>query len=300
MVKTIATTEKMGFEWIDIVQPGPGDIETMAARFGLHRASIQDAMQPDHLPKYESFKNYRFVIIRVYTQAESAEADTVQELTDKIAIFVSDRFLISIHQKPWSGISQIEELLVQAGECRDSGHLFNEIVRYGLMSYEDPAAELGQTIDYLEEQVFLRSRNEPLLRNLYFLKRKVDVIRRMILLSHELIEHIDPPGTSNEYTRDIRDLYIKQQSLFDSLAENTTHLLAMYFNVSSQRTNETIRVLTIFSVFFMPLTFIVGIYGMNFRFMPELNQRWGYPGVMILMLVVVIAIFIWFRQKKWL
>ena len=300
MVNTIVAAKDLGFEWIDIVKPLPGEIEHVAARFGLHHASVQDAMQPDHLPKHETFKNYRFVIIRVYTQAESAEADTVHDLTDKIAIFVGSGFLVTIHMKEWKGISELENQFIKPGECKNSGHLFNEIVRYGLMGYDEPAAELGQTIDYLEEQVFLRSRNEPLLRNLYFLKRKIDVIRRMILLSYDIIEHIDPPGTADEYTRDIRDLYVKQQSLFDSLAENTNHLLGMYFNVSSQRTNETIRVLTIFSVFFMPLTFIVGVYGMNFRFMPELQQRWGYPGVMILMLLVVVGIYIWFKQKKWL
>jgi magnesium transporter len=70
--------------------------------------------------------------------------------------------------------------------------------------------------------------------------------------------------------------------------------------MSAQKTNETIRVLTIFSVFFMPLTFIVGIYGMNFKVMPELQWAWGYPVVMVLMLVVTIAIYIWFKKKKWL
>jgi magnesium transporter len=88
--------------------------------------------------------------------------------------------------------------------------------------------------------------------------------------------------------------------MYASLSENIHQLLTVYFSASSQRTNETMRILTIFSVFFMPLTFIVGIYGMNFKYMPELEWKAGYPAVMLLMAFVTLLIFIWFRRKKWL
>jgi magnesium transporter len=88
--------------------------------------------------------------------------------------------------------------------------------------------------------------------------------------------------------------------MFDVLSDNINHLLNVYFSAASQRTNEIIRVLTIFSVFFLPLTFIVGVYGMNFDFMPELRWRLGYPGVLLLMAAVTIVIFLWFKRRKWL
>jgi len=300
MISTIVSKEEKGFEWIDISSPEKPDIQKVAEKFGLHEASVEDSMQADHLPKYERLKNYGFVIMRVYSVSRESEADTVQELTNKVAIFFSDTFIVTVHKFDWKELGKIDQDFVKSGECQNTFHLFNEIVRYGLMTFDAPALKLNRTIDYLEERVFLKNKHVPLLKSLYFLKRKVDVIRHILLLSYDIIDHIDPSGTSNEYTRDIRDLYVKQQSIFDSLAENTNHLLAIYFNISSQRTNETIRVLTIFSVFFMPLTFIVGIYGMNFDFMPELRQKWGYPGVMALMLAIVIAIYIWFKKKKWL
>lgn len=300
MTKTIATHEHRGFEWIDITAPERADIQKVAERFGLRESSIEDSLQPDHLPKYEKLHDYGFVIMRVYAVGRESEADTVQELTNKIAIFFSAKFIVTVHKNEWKEIETIDEQFVKSGDCKNTFHLFNEIVRYGLSTFDAPGNKLNRTIDYLEEKVFLKTKNVPLLRNLYYLKRKVDVIRRILLLSHDIIDHVDPPGSSDEYTRDIRDLYVKQQSIFDALADNTNHLLGIYFNISSQRTNETIRVLTIFSVFFMPLTFIVGIYGMNFDFMPELRQKWGYPGVMILMLAIVIGIYVWFRRKKWL
>src|SRR5690606_25685166 len=142
----------------------------------------------------------------------------------------------------------------------------------------------------------LKSRKVSLLKQLYFIKRKIDVIRRILLLTYEIIDKIDPPETSTAFTRDTRDLYVRMQNIFDSLSENTNQLLNVYFSVSAQRTNEIIRVLTIFSVFFMPLTFIVGIYGMNFAYMPELRSPWGYPAVLIAMIVVTVVIYRWFRN----
>jgi magnesium transporter len=300
MVSTKALKEERGFEWIDVTDPQKEDIQLVATRFGLHPASIEDSMQPDHLPKFERLGKYTFVIFRIFSTENNEQGDTVQELTNKVAIFISETFIVTVHKQEWPMLETINEMLIKPGECKNSIHLFNEIIRYGLLSFDDPAIKLNQTIDFLEERVFMRNENVPLLKNIYYLKRKVDVIRRVLLLSFDIIDHIDPPDNSNEYSRDIRDLYVKQQSIFDSLAENTNHLLGVYFNISSQRTNETIRVLTIFSVFFMPLTFIVGIYGMNFEFMPELRQKWGYPAVMVFMLVIVIGIYGWFKGKKWL
>lgn len=300
MVKQIASVNEQGFDWIDLTAPTKDEITEIADKYGFHQASVEDATEPDHLPKYENFRNYGFVIFRFFSMSSNHEADTVQELTDKISIFYSDKFVVTVHQKEWPHFEDVSQKFVAAGDCQGSIHLFQEIVRYGLLTFDAPLDALGKKIDTLEERVFLKNKNIPILKRLYYVKRKIDVLKRLLLLTNDIIDHIDPPESSNEYTRDIRDLYVKQQSLFDSVADNTTHLLAIYFNISSQRTNETIRVLTIFSVFFMPLTFIVGIYGMNFDFMPELHQRWGYPGVMILMAVIVIGIYIWFRQKKWL
>jgi len=93
---------------------------------------------------------------------------------------------------------------------------------------------------------------------------------------------------------------VKLQNIYDTLFENMNQLVMIYFSISSQRTNEIVRVLTVFSVFFMPLTFIVGIYGMNFEFMPELKMKLGYPGVMALMGLITLGIYVWFKKRGWL
>ena len=88
--------------------------------------------------------------------------------------------------------------------------------------------------------------------------------------------------------------------LYTQVLEDVNNLMNLYISYSAQRTNDVMRVLTIFSAFFLPLTFIVGVYGMNFEFMPELSKKWGYPAVLLLMAAVTIGIFTWFKKRKWL
>jgi magnesium transporter len=122
----------------------------------------------------------------------------------------------------------------------------------------------------------------------------------MLLLSYDIIDKLDSQDEGNVESRDTRDLFIKLQSMLNSRSDNLNQLLDIYFSASSQRTNDTIRVLTIFSVFFMPMTFIVGLYGMNFEFMPELKWKLGYPGVLLLIALINGFIYFWFKRKKWL
>ncbi len=100
--------------------------------------------------------------------------------------------------------------------------------------------------------------------------------------------------------KDIRDLHVEVLTLFDQINDDVNNLLNTYLSLAAQKTNDVMKVLTIFSVFFMPLTFIVGVYGMNFRHMPELNERWAYPGVLGLMLLITVILFFWMKHKKWL
>lgn len=300
MITQLTNTDESGYEWIDVEAPRKDELDQLAAKYRLHEASVNDLQQPDHLPKYEQLKDYTFTILRIYTGDEDPEADTVRELSDKVAVFAGDTFIITLHQHPWPAIRQVYEQRVASGDCRQTTHLLNEIVKMALQSFDQPATKLHTLIEEYEEHVFLKEKKASLLKDLYFLKRKVDVIRRLLHLYFDIIDHIDPAEATNAYTRDTRDLYVKQQIIFDALSENTNHLLTIYFNIASQKTNETIRVLTIFSVFFMPLTFIVGIYGMNFDFMPELHTHWGYPIVLAVMAIVVFSIFTWFKRKKWL
>ncbi|RYY37072.1 MAG: magnesium transporter CorA [Sphingobacteriaceae bacterium] len=298
MLQQFATKKDNGFDWIDLTDPDHNELHNTAEKYKLHEELLDDSLQADHLPKYESMEHYVFMIFRIHTDIKTIQAETVQQLTHKVAIFYSKEFMVTIHRKPHALIDRLAAD-VKNGKCTSSFHLLNNIIKQCLITYEEPSIKLGRELEYYEEQIFLRSRKTPLLKGMYFLKRKVDLIRRMLILSYDIVDNIDAEeGDVN--TRDMRDLYVRLQNIYDSLSDNINHLLSLYFNVSAQRTNETVRILTVFSVFFMPLTFIVGIYGMNFDFMPELKSHYGYPAVLGVMVIITLLIYFWFRRKGWL
>lgn len=293
-----ATLEANGFDWIDLTDPTAEELTAIAERYNLHPQQIEDCLQPGHLPKYEQTNDYLFIIFRIHVDNELSEADNVRELTNKVAIFCSDSFLITIHRQEHGIIHNLAKQM-HTKPCGESRELLNLLLFACLATYEKPLDKLSRSVDYFEEIVFLRPKKAPLLKGLYYVRRKTELIKRILILSFEIIDAIDSEQ-GNVNTRDLRDQYVKLRHMFDALDENIHQLLSIYFSASSQRTNETMRVLTIFSVFFMPLTFIVGVYGMNFHYMPELTWKLGYPGVMILMALVTLLIYLWFRKKNWL
>jgi len=123
----------------------------------------------------------------------------------------------------------------------------------------------------------------------------------MIFLTKDVLKSLNIESrTHRPLVQDLIETADRLFFLADQLLENTNTLLSMHISLSSQRTNEVMRVLTLFSVFFLPLTFIVGIYGMNFKYMPELYHPLGYPLILFVMLLVVVGVFLWFRRKGWL
>ena len=120
------------------------------------------------------------------------------------------------------------------------------------------------------------------------------------MLMQEPINHIYPRHGEEAAKQDLKDQHLKMRTLYTQVLEDVNNVLNLDMSISAQRTSDVMKVLTIFSVFFMPLTFIVGIYGMNFEFMPELKQKWGYPAVLIVMGIVTGIIYIWFKRKRWL
>ncbi len=300
MIKKLAAKKERGFDWIDLTNPTTDEIHRIAEEYHLHEASVLDCMQPDHLPKYETLENYTFVIIRVLTPDPDPDADTIQELTTKIAFFYTKEYMITVHRREQPLIEEIKTKKIDTSACKDPLQLLNALIRSSLLTFEKPGLKLAEQLDKFEELVFLKNHKAPLLRDMYLVKRKVDTLKRLLILSHDIVDRIDAREHRNVFTRDMRDLYVRMQSVYDNLSENMAQLLSVYFSMASHRTNEIMKVLTIFSVFFMPLTFVVGIYGMNFKYMPELEWHWGYPASLLLMLLIVLLIYVWFKRKKWL
>jgi magnesium transporter len=298
MTENTKLTTKEHFLWVDIAQPSVQDLEELSTKYLIHPLAVKDCMEPDHLPKFERLDNFDFIIVRVHTSELVEGAQTTQELTNKIAIFYNDELLVTVHRKEFPYLDVLKEDFVCTDKCTSSREVVSKLVRFAIHSYEKPALTLSKDIDKIESEIFLKTIKPSLLEDFYFLKRHASLCKMLLFQTQEiLVRHNSTPNDKGQL-QDTRDLHLKLITLFDQAQEDVNNLSNIYLSLSAQKTNDVMKVLTVFSAFFMPLTFIAGIYGMNFEHMPELPMRYGYFACLSFMGLVALVIFIWFWRKK--
>lgn len=290
-----------GFEWLDITNPSVEELDVIARRYGLQEEAVEDCLEPDHLPKFELMNRVNFLITRIYNPKKDKNYDTIQDLSSKIAIFYAKDFLITVHRLPQPIVSHVQADTTEADFCPTTTELALQIVRGAIQSYIAPGLSLADEMEFYEDAIFLQDKApENILRNLYHLKRRISSTRRILMLTKDVVAAAGRHSNLPSAVQDTTDLHIKAVTLYDQLDDALTHLLEIHISLQSQRADEVMRVLTIFSAFFLPLTFIVGVYGMNFHYMPELNWRYGYAVCLGMMVAVFATIYIWFKRKGWL
>lgn len=312
-VRTVVEKSEPRFVWLDAVDPSPEELHELTADYGLHPLAVADCLDPEHLPKHEVFEHHTFVILRAMDESASKTADSVQELTRKIALFFGQGFLITVHRKdqPWLTALQQRCLtgLPNKQSSRSEGiqaHLLAQLFNAALDTYQRPLEAVENRLDQFDTKVFEGTtapgpgfRSD--LREIHCLKRQLTLSKRLLWRTVDVTQRMVPAaGRAGTLFRDVQENAESYHFYADELVEDASTLLNVQLALASHRTSEVMRVLTVFSVFFLPLTFIVGVYGMNFAFMPELRERWGYPAVLAFMALVTLVIYRWFRSRGWL
>ncbi len=300
MAKKIIKPEGHTWTWIDLEDPSQEELQALADEYQLHASSVKDCLQPGHLPKFELINDTVFIIVRVHNLKAHQEADTIQELTHKIAIFFTEDFLITLHRPPLPLVDQLSTNFTDATKTPRTLDLLIRVLEFSLKTYDIPAQRLVAELDFYEAKTFLQRKIPPLAKGLYHLKRKAAVAKKVLKISEVIFTELKKRYGIFPALQDLSDLHLEMETNFDEIRESAINLMNMYISISSQKTNDVMRVLTVFSVFFMPLTFIAGIYGMNFNFMPELETKLGYPLAIIAMLTISAFIYYWFRKKGWI
>jgi len=288
------------FEWLDVYDPTEAELRQLADQYKLPEAAVIDCLQPEHLPKYELFDNYSFIIVRFYDTESKPDSNDIRQLTRKIALFYNAEIIITIHRTKVELIENLAKRYCTDTNMQRPFNLACKIVKKTFETFEEPVKQLNLKIDAYEERIFLKKRIPDLLRAMYDLKRRNQVFRRVTFVSKLVVDNMHVSHRKNSYYEDMRDYHLKLEIAIDQIHEDLISLVNLYLSISSQRTNEVMRILTVFSAFFLPLTFIVGVYGMNFQYMPELAMPNGYPGVMLFMALVIVFIWQWFKRKNWL
>jgi magnesium transporter len=304
MLETVLfDTDKITPLWIDIANPEKKDIDTITKQYSLHEKLARDCMAPFHLPKLEKSGDSTFIIIRAYDDNCKKRENSVQGMTRKIALFLGDRFLISIHRTDQEFIRLIRE---QYKSKTVSGPVYLQSILIQILlaaveTYQKPIEAAEEQVHAFETSLFKKRGQKWGWEDIYHLKTRLLVIKRMLWHSLSTVQKFVPQAQENlPHSQELKERIENLQFFADSLLDDLDSLLNIQMSLASNSASEVMRLLTLFSVVFMPLTFIVGVYGMNFQYMPELSWKYGYAGVWGIMIAIIIAIYFWFRRQGWL
>lgn len=294
-------------QWIDIIEPTKESLQELANQVQFPYKTLETCLDPEHLPRFETIGNFTFLIIRIYDDKQNANADTVQELTTKLALLISKEFVVTIHRLDQEFLHKLRCQCVETSKLTDPKDLIKEIISLSVLSYDQPLTQLEAKTEVFEETILKFKKTHKILREGFLLKRKASVFKKILKLSADIINKL--VSKTDFISADFQDLRDSMDTLLfytDDVIDNVTNLLNLHIafvsqktNEASYKTNEVMRTLTIFSIFFLPLNFIAGIYGMNFEIMPELKNPNGYYYVLGSMCFIAIGIFIWLLRKGW-
>lgn len=290
--------------WVDIAGPlSPTDQETLAAAFGLHRLALQDASRDRHPPKLEVFGDHSFLLFK----GLSADSESIDCRTIQIAMFVGPRFLVTRHSDESPSIRRLsEEIDSRSSSIACSpGAFAARLARLMVDRYLGVLMALEPRLEEIEATVLSKGTDETL-SELIGYKADLTRIRRFchyhVTVAREL--HQSPaPGLDSDLHHELADVYEQWEraaSLSDLYYQQASDLIDGYISVASHRLNQIMRILTIITAIFVPLSFLAGIYGMNFENMPELHSRFGYYTLLGIMVLVAGTLLITFRRKRWL
>ena len=285
--------------WIDMQNPTKEEREEVASKYDLDVYALSDSVEPNHLPKFEEQANMNFFIVRLRINSTKNTVN-IHQISSKIAVFYNEDFIITIHRNVLSFIDEIIEKHINTKRLKTTSGIAIKLLREVLLSYEEPLMKLSDEISEFEANMLLKEIPPHSLQHLFYLKNRANLSRKLLILTDDILDSIQVKKHEKSSLQDVKDLHTKLIVLYDQVLEEINSLQSIYISISAQKTNEVMKTLTIFSMFFLPLTFLVGIYGMNFKYMPELEYKWAYPACLVLMVVIALMIYLWFKRKKWL
>ncbi len=293
--------------WVNV--DGVGDAESIAAIgtiFGLHRLALEDVMNVHQRPKVEEYEDCLFAVTRMASLAERVD-------TEQLSLFLGEGWVLTFQERPGDCWDLIRERLRQGrGRIRAQGadYLFYALFDAVVDHFYPILEEFGARMELLEEAV-IESPSKELVGVVHAARRDLIALRHVLWpvrdaaaqLYRDSIPLVTPE--TQVYLRDTYDHTVQLIDLLENYREMASALMEVYLSSVNQRMNEVMKVLTIIATIFIPLTFIVGIYGMNFDpeaspwNMPELEWYWGYPAVMLFMLMIALGLLGFFRHKEW-
>jgi magnesium transporter len=291
--------------WINI--DGLSDLtvlRTLGERFHLHPLALEDVLDTNQRPKVEQYDEYLFIVAKMIYLEPGMDIGVEQ-----VSMFLGDTFLITLQEEPDRDVFEPVRARIRSGKGRirqaQSDYLAYALLDAIIDHYYPVLEHIGAEIDAIEDDLIDNPLRRPV-GSLHEHKRVLSRIRRMVWPLRDvtnLLLHEDPGLIRPEtkiFLRDCYDHSVQLMDVVESYRDVLSGLTELHISSIGLRTNEIMRLLTVISAIFIPLTFIAGVYGMNFHYMPELQQPWGYFACIGLMLSVAIGEILFFKKRHWL
>ena len=282
-------------------------IEAVGRLFKVHPLFLEDVVNTSQRPKIEDAGDYLFIVLKtLYRDSHDKKKESI--IADQLSLVLGPNFLLSFEERKGSLFDPvIERLRAGKGRIRKAGtdYLAYAVIDAVVDNYFVLLEKLADKIEFLEEDVVTNA-TPDLLRIIHKLKTDMIFLRRSVWPLREVINRLavgESPlikEPTRPYFRDVYDHTIHVIDTLETFRDIVSGMLDIYLSSVSNKLNEIMKVLTIIATMFIPLTFLVGWYGMNFKNMPELEWRWGYPMVMVISVCTVVGLLLFFRRKRWL
>ncbi len=279
-------------------------IGRIGEHFGIHSLVLEDILDTDKRPELDDYVDYIFIILKmILVDKETGRIDAEQ-----VSMLLCKNTVISFQEGDGDVFETIRERIRSGkGRIRKAGadYLAYTLTDAVVDNYFIALEEIGELIEQIEDEL-LEDPSAETLRDIYGLKRELVLLRKYTFPLRELVHKFqisESPLIDRNTKLYIRDLYDHAMQIMDttdSYREMITGMLETYLSLSSNRMNEVMKVLTVMASIFIPITFVAGVYGMNFENMPELHHHLAYPGVIALMLIIALGMVYYFRRKKWI
>ena len=297
--------KKRSITWINVVGLHDTEIiQEIGKFFGIHPLVQEDIVNPNQRPKVENFPSHLFIVLKMLQNYPGQKYLN----TEQVSLVFGKGFVISFQERKRDVFDQIRERLEQKkGRLRRLGadYLAYALIDSVVDHYFSLLESMGEELEDLESHLVERAKPKEIHR-LHAIKRNLIHLRKSIWPLRELVNGLyrEDSGLIKKdtklYLRDVYDHTIQVIDTVESFRDIASGMLEVYLSTMSNRMNEVMKVLTIYATIFIPLTFITGVYGMNFDYMPELGWKWSYPLLWGVFVLISFLMLWYFRRKKWL
>lgn len=292
--------------WVDVQGLGSEDIlQRLGEVFKLHPLVLEDVVTVPQRPKFENYNDQQLLICHMVM----TEGKRDGFYTEQVGFVLGSNYVLTVQEESeYDCFDSLRDRIRRNKGvilCQGAGYLLYCLIDAIIDSFFPVLEDYGERLEELEKEV-IRSPSPQTLEKIYELKRELLMLRRSIWPQREAINMLIRENSAliqdevRVYLHDCYDHTVQVIDMVETYRELASSMMDVYLSSMSNRMNENIRFLTVFSTIFMPLTFIAGVYGMNFEFMPELKWSWGYPFIWLIMLSVAGSLLFYFRRKGWL